>query len=101
MMYVYITRSASSDSRNYFALIKRRDAIRPQPARREIRWLSLAVQAFPAELSSRNTIFHYMQRSFFAFDCSGRKIISPSLRRTLLYRVESSSTLILRNKLTV
>jgi len=43
------------------ALIKCRDAIRPQLTCREIRWLSLAMQAFLAQLSSGNIIFHCTQ----------------------------------------
>lgn len=57
---MYIMRSAST-IREIIVLIKRRDAIRLQLARQEIRWLSLAMQAFPAELSSGNIIFHYTQ----------------------------------------
>jgi len=69
------------DSQNYFALIKCRDAIRPQLTYREIRWLSLAMQAFLAQLSFGNIIFHYTVDRSLSFDCSDRKVILPSSRR--------------------
>lgn len=99
---MHIVRSAIIRlSQNYFALIKRCNVIRLQLARREIHRVSLAVQAFPAELSPRKYNISLRSQPFFAFDRSGREIISPSSRAARFHPAESTSTSILRNKLTV